>query len=81
MKSLLQAIVILSAIAAPVHAFEPIPGSLSYPTAQRSKLTKSPIGSLLTHSFKDDFGRTIEETYRVQPDRTLKLISRKTRSH
>ncbi len=55
---------------------EPIPGSITYGGQPRTKLTKSPIGSWFHHRFTDQYGRTVEETYFIQPDRSLLLTSR-----
>lgn len=55
----------------------PIPGSITYGGHQpRTKLTKSPIGSTFTNQIVDEFGRPAIETYRIEPDRSLKLIRR-----
>lgn len=55
---------------------EPIPGSITYRGQPRSKLTKAPIGSWFHHRFTDQYGRTVEETYVIQPDRSLLLTQR-----
>lgn len=55
---------------------EPIPGSITYGGQPRTKLTKSPIGSTLSNEFVMEDGRFAVETYRVQPDRSLKLERR-----
>ncbi len=55
---------------------EPIPGSLIYGGQPRTLLTKSPPGTIFPHNFVDEQGRGIEETYLIQPDRTLKLTRR-----
>ncbi|SOC38703.1 hypothetical protein SAMN05892877_105219 [Rhizobium subbaraonis] len=55
---------------------EPIPGSITYGGQPRTKLTKSPIGSWFHHRFTDQFGRTVQETYVIQPDRSLLLTRR-----
>ena len=55
---------------------EPIPGSITYGGQPRSKLTKAPVGSWFHHRFTDQYGRTVEETYVIQPDRSLLLTSR-----
>lgn len=55
---------------------EPIPGSITYGGQPRSKLTKSPVGSWFHHRFTDQFGRTVQETYFIQPDRSLLLTDR-----
>lgn len=55
---------------------EPIPGSITYGGQPRTKLTKSPVGSTLSNEFVMGDGRLVIETYRVQPDRSLKLERR-----
>jgi hypothetical protein len=56
---------------------EPIPGSITYGGQPRSKLTKSPAGSTFSHTFHDERGGYWSETYQIQPDRSLKIISRR----
>jgi hypothetical protein len=58
---------------------EPIPGSITYGGQPRTKLTKSPIGSVVHNSFRTVAG-VAYETYIIQPDRSLKLIRREIRS-
>lgn len=58
---------------------EPIPGSITYGGQPRTKLTKSPIGSVVHNSFRTVTG-VAYETYVIQPDRSLKLIRREIRS-
>lgn len=60
-------------------AVEPIPGSITYGGGPRAKLQRSPIGSTLVHRFHDG-SNEYEERYVVQPDRSLKLISRSRRN-
>ncbi|ARO22390.1 hypothetical protein TAL182_CH00569 [Rhizobium sp. TAL182] len=55
---------------------EPIPGSITYNGQPRSKLTKSPPGSSFPHDFTDQYGRQVEETYIIQPDRSLIIAHR-----
>ncbi|EJZ22463.1 hypothetical protein NE852_03185 [Rhizobium sp. Pop5] len=55
---------------------EPIPGSITYGGQPRTKLTKSPIGSAVHHQFYNETGQRVEETYILQPDRSLKLVRR-----
>ena len=55
---------------------EPIPGSITYGGQPRTKLTKSPVGSAVHHQFYDGTGQRVEETYILQPDRSLKLVRR-----
>lgn len=57
-------------------ALEPIPGSITYGGQPRSRLTKSPVGSPVTHQFYGQDGRRYHETYLIQPDRSLKLVDR-----
>ncbi|TBB09839.1 hypothetical protein ELH50_01350 [Rhizobium ruizarguesonis] len=55
---------------------EPIPGSITYSGQPRTKLTKSPPGSAFPHDFIDQYGREVEETYIIQPDRSLIIAHR-----
>jgi hypothetical protein len=55
---------------------QPIPGSITYGGQPRTKLTKSPPGSVVHNSFYDSTGTKMLETYILQPDRTLKLTRR-----
>nr|WP_034850758.1 hypothetical protein [Sinorhizobium sojae] len=61
------------------YGLEPIPGSITYGGQPRTKLTKSPIGSIVPHQFIDRFGRRVYETYVIEPDRSLRLVSRRYR--
>jgi hypothetical protein len=65
-------------VAGPALAIEPIPGSIGYGGAPHTKLQKSPIGSTVVHRFYSG-GDEYEERYVLQPDRSLKLISRTRR--
>ncbi|MCZ4092944.1 hypothetical protein [Sinorhizobium psoraleae] len=56
---------------------EPIPGSITYGGQPRTKLTEAPVGSIVPHRFRDKFGRQVSETYVIEPDRSLQLISRR----
>jgi hypothetical protein len=58
---------------------DPIPGSIIYRGQPQTKLTKSPIGSTFPHNFIDQYGQQVEETYMIQPDRTLKITHREIR--
>jgi hypothetical protein len=58
---------------------EPIPGSITYGGQPRTKLSRSPVGSTFGHTFRDDIGRVVDETYRIEPDRSLLLIDRRYR--
>jgi hypothetical protein len=44
---------------------------LPYSGQPRTKLTKSPVGSVFPHDFIDQYGRQVEETYIIRPDRSL----------
>jgi hypothetical protein len=55
----------------------PIPGSITYRGQPRSRLTKAPVGSIVQHEFRNEFGELTQETYVVQPDRSLRLSSRR----
>lgn len=65
-----------TATGAATPGLEPIPGSITYGGQPRTKLMKSPIGSIVPNRFIDSMGRNVEETYILQPDRSLKLVSR-----
>ncbi|WP_331374924.1 hypothetical protein [Sinorhizobium chiapasense] len=58
---------------------EPIPGSITYGGRPRTRLTRSPVGSIVPHQFNDRAGRTVYETYVVEPDGSLRLVSRRYR--
>ncbi|MBB3593201.1 hypothetical protein FHX08_003604 [Rhizobium sp. BK529] len=57
----------------------PIPGSITYRGQPHGSLTKSPIGWTFPHDFTDQFGRQMEETYIIRPDRTLAIVGRQYR--
>lgn len=54
---------------------EPIPGSITYGGQPRTKLTKAPVGSIVPHRFTCG-NSFVQETYVIEPDRTLRLIRR-----
>ncbi len=56
---------------------EPIPGSITYGGQPRTRLTKAPVGSPVNHQFRNALGQRVEERYIIQPDRSLKLVSRR----
>ncbi|MFD1744028.1 hypothetical protein ACFSE1_01000 [Rhizobium helianthi] len=58
---------------------EPIPGSITYQGQPRTKLTKAPVGSTFSHDFYQG-SRVVEETYQIQPDRSLKIVRREYRT-
>lgn len=57
---------------------EPIPGSITYNGQPRTKLTKAPIGSTFSHDFYQG-SKVVEETYQIQPDRSIKIVRREYR--
>jgi len=70
------ALVAALAAAAPALAIEPIPGSITYHGQPRTKLQKAPVGSPVYNRFFGEDGYRYEETYLIQPDRSLKLVDR-----
>ena len=56
---------------------EPIPGSITYGGQPRTRLTKAPIGSPVSHQFTNALGQRVVERYVIQPDRSLKLVWRR----
>jgi hypothetical protein len=71
-------VIVLSACAATeTREIEPIPGSITYGGQPRTKLTKSPIGSTFHHEFVGSDGTRWIETYRIRPDRSVEIISRR----
>ncbi|SMD09243.1 hypothetical protein [Rhizobium sp. RU36D] len=52
-------------------ALQPIEGSLN----SSARLEKAPVGSVMSHEFISN-GQDYKETYKVQADRSLKLIDR-----
>jgi hypothetical protein len=54
----------------------PIPGSITYGGQPSTKLTKAPVGSVFHHQLDDEYGKRAEETYIIQPDRSLRLVRR-----
>ncbi|MBY5696807.1 hypothetical protein [Rhizobium leguminosarum] len=80
MKALLPALfagtMLAGCSAADAPALEPIPGSITYGGQPRTKLSKSPVGSAVYNQFYNGTGQRVEETYILQPDRSLKLVRR-----
>ena len=72
----LSCLAILVGCAQATPPIEPVPGSITYGGQPRSQLTKAPAGSTVTNRLRDPFGQGFEETYIIQPDRSLKLVSR-----
>jgi hypothetical protein len=76
-KTLAAVALALAFSATAASAVEPIPGSIIYKGQPRTKLMKSPIGSTFDHHFRDQFGDEYVEVYRIAPDRSLELLSRR----
>lgn len=76
-KTLAAVAMTFAVISSAAYAIEPIPGSITYNGQPRSKLTKAPIGSTFEHLFRDSFGDRYVESYRIAPDRSLQLLSRR----
>lgn len=63
-------------VAAPAaFAIEPIPGSITY-GGHVAQLEKAPVGSNFFHTFYGPNGEDVRETYKVNTDRTVSLVSR-----
>lgn len=78
-SAVLVSVAIAFSAAPPASALEPIPGSITFNGQPATRLQKSPIGSSLSHRFTYD-GNDYEETYFLQPDRSLKLVGRSRRN-
>jgi nitrous oxide reductase accessory protein NosL len=74
--SMLACLLVLAACSQTETALEPIPGSITYGGQPHMKLTESPVGARIPHHFMNDQGQDVYETYILQPDRSLKLVSR-----
>lgn len=73
------AVLSLAACTGVAGSLEPVPGSITYGGQPRTKLSKAPVGSTFEHTFRDGLGRVVEETYRIEPDRSLLLVHRRYR--
>ncbi|AVA21052.1 hypothetical protein QA648_04615 [Rhizobium sp. CB3171] len=67
---------LLAACTTTNQSLQPIPGSITYGGQPHLKLTLSPPGTRLPHHFVNQWGQDVYETYIIQPDRSLKLVSR-----
>ncbi|SCW28440.1 hypothetical protein SAMN02927900_00134 [Rhizobium mongolense subsp. loessense] len=76
-RTILIAALALSGCTSGSEGIEPIRGSITYGGQPAARLSKSPPGSVLPHQFIDPTGRWVEETYIIQPDRSLKLVRRR----
>ncbi|WP_307236258.1 hypothetical protein [Pararhizobium capsulatum] len=74
--SMIAISLVMVSVPALAASLEPIPGSITYKGQPRTKLTKSPIGSTFNHYFTVG-GYDYAETYRILPDRSLEIISRR----
>ncbi len=70
----------LLAACSTAQPLQPIPGSITYGGQPHMKLTESPPGTRLKHRFTNQWGQDVYETYIIQPDRSLKLVSRQEMS-
>ncbi len=46
------------------------------PCLSRRRSPQAPVGSIVPHTFTDQWGERVRETYILQPDRSLKLVDR-----
>jgi hypothetical protein len=67
---------LLAACTMTEQSLQPIPGSITYRGQPEMKLTQSPPGTRLPHHFTNQWGEDVYETYIIQPDHSLKLVSR-----
>lgn len=70
-KLIAAALLTLAAGTSSAFALQPIDGSLS----SSARLEKAPVGSVVSHEFISN-GQDYRETYRVEADRSLKLVDR-----
>lgn len=56
-------------------ALEPIKGSITF-NGHQTILSKSPAGSNFFHNFTSEEGRDVRETYQVNADHSVNLVSR-----
>ncbi|MDI7864182.1 hypothetical protein MRS76_19760 [Rhizobiaceae bacterium n13] len=77
---LLASLAVQTALATKARALEPIPGSITFQGQPKTKLQKSPVGSIFSHSFYA-YGARYEETYRLREDRSLELVHRRRMSN
>ena len=80
MKNMILALAVAASLAGctAIPEIEPIPGSITYGGQPKTGLAKAPPGSTLRHLLKDEYGRAAEETYIIQPDRSLRLVRRES---
>lgn len=56
------------------EAVKPFPASLTY--AGRSPIVNAAVGSSFSYDVRDEFGDRYQELYEVQPDHTVRLVTR-----
>lgn len=82
MKQLLPfgfiALMVLSGCNTAATPYEPFPESLTY--GGRSPIVSAPVGSSFSREVRDQFGDRYEELYEVQPDHTVRIVTRFKRS-
>lgn len=71
----LAAFVAVAAASSSAFAIEPIQGSINY-GGHQSYLEKAPAGSSFDHAFITSRGDQATETYVVNADRSVSLVSR-----
>jgi hypothetical protein len=74
----LIALMVLSGCNTAATPYEPFPESLTY--GGRSPIVSAPVGSSFSREVRDQFGARYEELYEVQPDRTVRIVTRFRRS-
>jgi hypothetical protein len=75
MKLALAALGVTALFTSSAFALDPIPGSVTYGGQPVHRLQKAPIGSTFNNEFYSG-GERYSETYRIQSDRSLAIISR-----
>jgi hypothetical protein len=74
----LIALMVLSGCSTTATPYEPFPESLTY--GGRSPIVSAPVGSSFSREVRDPFGARYEELYEVQPDQTVRIVTRFRRS-
>ncbi|SMD09258.1 hypothetical protein [Rhizobium sp. RU36D] len=74
-KVIAAAVLTVMAGTSSAFAIQPIDGSLT----SNARLEKAPVGSVMSHEFTSN-GTDYRETYRVEADRSLKLVDREVSS-
>lgn len=74
MLKLLLTLILLSGCAADGDAVKPFTRSLTY--AGKSPIVSAAVGSSFSYDVRDEFGDLYQELYEVQPDHTVRLVTR-----